>query len=165
MIKCTLLTSLLSGIGIRSDPFHLNVAPQIQVPEVQDWIVPFDRLVVLLCCPLALLQFDAPNFFVEVINLFEDDWSVDLYEIGQPETFCPIHITDSNYILQQLDHFGLGSFPVTQGPFAGLVCYALELHVKPEPIDLRIPCGIKPGMLFSAQYTNAFLKSNLMLRP
>lgn len=68
-----------------------------------------------------------------------------LRKSGQSETLIPIRNTDSSHILQQLDHFSLGSRRLIQRPNAGATREALELQVKPESVDFRVPVCIEPG--------------------
>ena len=127
-----------------ASPALSNVSPQVKVPKVQKRVRYFYFFVFFLRRQLSLLLHDVHQPLVEIVDLFEDERSVDLHEFGQSETFIPSDITDSDHILQQLDHFRLDPVRLIQRPLAGTVCETLELHVKPESVDLRVPFGIEP---------------------
>jgi hypothetical protein len=127
----------------RPSPTPLNVSPQVIVSEVQERIRGFKLFVFFLRCHLSLIHYNTHELGVEIVDLFENEWNVDLHESCQSETLIPSHITDSNHILQQLDHFRLDPVGLIQRPLAGALCEALELHVKPESVGLRVPFGIE----------------------
>lgn len=120
-----------------------NVAPQVQVPVVQERVSLFEFLVILLCCPLALLSLDFPQQVVKRIDFSQDPWNIRFHELCQPETLLPSHISNLNHILQQLDHLRLDPRSVTKRPLASLVRKALQLDVQPKPVSFWVSCSVE----------------------